>query len=148
MSGRPDDVVPMPPRSDYVSMEFGKRLSDDMARVDEYLRRVDARLTRVETTPIDLSQASLPTRLVVGIVVMCLTIASIFWFRTDAISANVAVLLAESHKQAELAAAAVKLQEEREQNKAQKIEALDKKTELLRIKIDSLTETMLIKARR
>lgn len=148
---RPDmltnDALQQMVEQHYETLEGGHhRLRTDQRSLDrrvEVLEQAQAansvHFAKIDNTPVAATSLSFTTPVVVAIVTLSLSLAGGLW----GIYGKLGSIDTRQETQVELERASTKLNDERYLNTAKTVDTIDKKLELQRLKLESLTETVL-----
>lgn len=127
-------------RRDYRSLET-RLVAMESLRIthDAHLDRLDQQVSR----PIEVSTLRFTPAIVLTMVTVCMTIAGGMWASTYGLRSDVRDILTKMAATADLERSNTKLQDERALVLTSKIETIDKKQELQRLKLEAITETVL-----
>jgi hypothetical protein len=145
------DALQQMVEQNYETLEGGHhRLRTDIRALDVRIEHLedaqsknDVQFTKIATKPVEVAELHFTSSVVLTIVTVCLTIAGGMWASTYGLRSDVRDILTSMAAQVNLEKETSKLNDERTANTARTIDTIDKKIELQRLKLESLTETVL-----
>lgn len=142
-----NDALQQMVEQNYETLEGGHhRLRVDQRALDHRVEMLEAahaataiHLTKIDATPVMATKIQFTTPVVITIVAICMSGAGGMW----GIYAKLSNIETRQETQVELERASTKLNDERYQNTSKTVDTIDKKLELQRLKLESITEKVL-----